>query len=232
MRYDQFQTDLLKISSEYLIMPEWVGYVILVTAILTLLYSVVQYMFGSWNSNRSVIIAGVSLFSLILYAGYVDKYTESEMKIIYSFVNDPTNFKWEIKETEAIIPFTSIEEVDQPIYLKISKDTEGKEVFGFNQSINGETEYREEKCKKREKPINLYSTYTHEQLLERKIYWNTDTNKVSKYPSKILYEYKLKENKFYKNKDKLPLEFWREIKNNSKEKVVFYIPKQTVINQN
>lgn len=146
-----------------------------------------------------------------------------EKQLITAFIEDSSNFTWEEKRSDPLVPFPVSEKENQPIYLKINNHKE----FEYNIDMNGEIEHQSERNKKDFEP--------GVGRIEQKVYWSNHLNKVNGIPSKVRYEYKLKEDTFYKNEDKLPRQLWKKLNFYSKEKkeqVVFYIPEKTITDKN
>ncbi|MDT1958954.1 hypothetical protein [Carnobacterium divergens] len=230
MSYNQFQAELSKIFSSNLQLPRLME---LLYAAITIIWICLAIGFIRKSTLafseirgflKFLILISCIIIILVLTAIFTTfcKNNSEQEKLINTFIEDSSNFTWNEKRIDTLVPFPSSDGMDELVYLKICND-----IYGYNSKKNNEIEYQEDKNEKTSK-YDLYSVFFGDDKIynyERSVYWSTDTKKVHDIPSKVSYEYKLKEDKFYKNKDKLPREFWRRIENNPKEKIVFYIPK-------
>ncbi|TFI60528.1 hypothetical protein CKN63_13255 [Carnobacterium divergens] len=230
MSYNQFQAELSKISSSHLQLPRLAELLFIASFIVFSCFVIRKInvkrgfikkegiVFLEFLNKLSFII-GIILVITIITTFLIN---DSEKKqLITNFIEDSSNFNWKEIRSDPLVPFPVIEKENQPIYLKINNHS----VFEYNIDMNGEIEYQKEENK-----IDFkYGIGRFEQ----KVYWSNDIKKVADIPSKVRYEYKLKDDTFYKNEDKLPRKFWSELNfYNSKEKVVFYIPEKMIIDKN
>lgn len=225
MSYNQFQAELSKIASSHLQLPRLME---LLYAAITIIWICLVIGFIRKKVGRflkfSILIYGIIVIILSITIVTTFRIINSEKKqLITAFIEDSSNFTWKEKRSDPLVPFPVSEKENQLIYLKINNHKE----FEYNIDMNGEIEYQSER--------NKHDFEPGVGRIEQKVYWSNDLNKVNGIPSKVRYEYKLKEDTFYKNEDKLPRQFWKKLNFYSKEKkeqVVFYIPEKTITDKN
>lgn len=228
MSYNQFQAELSKISSSHLQLPRLYELLFATVALGILyffIYVVIEFKMlrpnGSTLKGLMILNGIIGLIITIVMVVTFRIIDSEEKQLITTFIEDSSNFTWKEKRSDPLVSFPASAKEGQPIYLKINKHSE----FEYNIDIKGEIEYQSERNKN-----DFEYGLGH---FEQKVYWSNDLNKVEGIPSKVSYEYKLKEDTFYKNKDKLPLQFWSKLKfYNTKEKIVFYVPEKTILDKN